>query len=131
MLLQFCKCYSQPSHVVSYNYFSFSAQYFISCRVRNWLALCFISFLCAYSLPPSCDLLNAVRGAGSSISLVSLKATLQSSDSPIRAAHFLRLLHGCLAPPFIGHLANPISSFFCLLLSFVEHILYNFLKKNT
>ena len=38
--------------MLSYNYFSFSTQYFVSYSVGNCLAFCSVSFLCTYSSHP-------------------------------------------------------------------------------
>lgn len=59
-------------HVVSCNYFPFAVQCFVSCRVSDCLAFCFISFLCTYSLPHDPPW-NPVRGTGCSASVVSLR----------------------------------------------------------
>lgn len=128
-LLPFCKCYSQPSHVVSYNYFS--AQCFVSYRISNCLAFCNISFLCTYSSPFYASPFDTFRGIECSISLI-LKMTLESSHLPIWEAHFLGQVHSFICFPLIGLLANPISSFlFCLHLFFVEHVLRNYLKTSS
>lgn len=122
ILLRLCKCYLEPSQLVSYDHASFHAQPFVFPGVNNYLCLliCLVFYLCNINSKHFNSCLNLCSmhafSSGSSVSRCLLISSFWTACSP-------HLGHRCVIWGIFCH-HHPEYSQYSLCLSPVSNLLF-------